>query len=366
MTTTVDLALRAGRMAARLGKPLSACPYDPDGEQAPEALAFVRGWQQIETLDDGNQTASTDIHGNKHSEKDGKFVSKAGAAGSAVSKVEQARVKLKRAVTMHGSDRSKWTAKDRAAAARLDKVIAAGELQTAIDSGAPDALAGFDRPELMKAAKDRNMAVPRGASAEVIRKMLLGGEAPPSAKDRAQDSKIATLEKRKAGLQRKLDGAEEKSRNERRNLQSDDEVSLRAQISKVDQQIREARAGKPAEPVGRPPADAAVDAIKNIVDEYEATDPDHRAPSVERIERILKGLKADELKKVRTGLGGTVSKTGKTKDQMVKDIVQGTIGFRADNRAIRNVRTSSRVPKPLTSKTNAHSLGRGQQFCGGR
>lgn len=55
MSTKTDLALRAGRLAGRLGKPLTSCPYDP---QAPEALAFVRGWQ--ETTDEVNQTAAAE------------------------------------------------------------------------------------------------------------------------------------------------------------------------------------------------------------------------------------------------------------------------------------------------------------------
>lgn len=42
-----DVAVKAGRMAARMGKPLSSCPYDPDagGRQAVMALGFVRGWR---------------------------------------------------------------------------------------------------------------------------------------------------------------------------------------------------------------------------------------------------------------------------------------------------------------------------------
>lgn len=41
--------------------------------------------------------------------------------------VDQARLKLDRAVQMHGSDRSKWSKKDRDAAAKLDKLIADSE-----------------------------------------------------------------------------------------------------------------------------------------------------------------------------------------------------------------------------------------------
>lgn len=55
MSVETELATRAGRLAGRLGKPLTECPYDPDGEQAGLALAFVRGWQQ--TADPADQTA---------------------------------------------------------------------------------------------------------------------------------------------------------------------------------------------------------------------------------------------------------------------------------------------------------------------
>lgn len=42
-----DVAVKAGRMAARLGRPLSSCPYDPGagGSQAVMALGFIRGWR---------------------------------------------------------------------------------------------------------------------------------------------------------------------------------------------------------------------------------------------------------------------------------------------------------------------------------
>jgi hypothetical protein len=57
MTVDIELAQRAGLLAARAGKPLISCPYDPDGEQAAQALAFVRGWTSAgETA----QTAATD------------------------------------------------------------------------------------------------------------------------------------------------------------------------------------------------------------------------------------------------------------------------------------------------------------------
>lgn len=59
MSVETDLATRAGRLAGRLGRPLTECPYDPDGEQADLALAFVRGWQQAS----GTQTAAVDDPG---------------------------------------------------------------------------------------------------------------------------------------------------------------------------------------------------------------------------------------------------------------------------------------------------------------
>lgn len=391
MTTEIDLAASAGRLAGRLGKPLSECPYDPDGDQAAQALAFVRGWQQTSGAGAGSdQTAAVvDKHGHVHSPTDGRFVSKGAGGGKrapaspravaelheiarerrsskengqraskileqmddaqlerfaegqdveirglssrakkidavlrdlvkpehlpgagdkppAPSKVEHARELLRRGELMHGPDRSKWTAKDRAAAARLDKVIAAGEMQAAIDSGAPDALAGVDRPELMKAAKARGVKVPRGAPAETIRDLLMGKPAPE----------------------------------------------------------------KPT-PAAKPDADAkaaaAVAGIKDVVDQYVATDPDDSGPSTERIRGLLSGMKAAELKQIRADLLAQdmpISRTGRTKDEMVRDILRGTIGFRADSRAMRNIAIDSPfgAPKPVTSKMNAHSFGRGQQF----
>jgi hypothetical protein len=309
MTTEIDLAASAGRLAGRLGKPLTECPYDPDGEQAGLALAFVRGWQQARA-GAGDQTAAvTDKHGNVHSPSDGKFVKK-GAGGVAdkpttSGKVQDARTKLARGITMHGSDRSKWPAKDRAAAARLDKVIADGEIQAAIDSGAPDALAGVDRPTLMKEAKKREIKVPRGASAETIRGLLTGKPAAPDA--------------------------------------------------------------APAKPDSGAKVAGAVAGIKDVVDQYVATDPDDSGPSTERVRGLLSGMKAAELKSIRADLadqGMPVSRAGRTKDEMVRDILRGTIGFRADSRAMRNIAVDSPFgrPKPVTSKMNAHSFGRGQQF----
>ena len=385
MTTEIDLAASAGRLAGRLGKPLTECPYDPDGEQAGLALAFVRGWQQARA-DGGDQTAAvTDKHGNVHSPADGKFVKKGAGGGAPASpravaelheiardrkssaeagqraarileqmddaqlkrfaegqdieirglssrekqidavlrdlvkpehlpgadkpptssRLKDARTKLARGVTMHGSDRSKWSAKDKAAAARLDKVIAAGELQEAIDSGAPDALAGVDRPELMKAAKARGVKVPRGASAETIRGLLTGKPTAPEA--------------------------------------------------------------APAKSDGAAKVAAAVAGVKDVVDQYIASDPDDSGPSTERIRGLLSGMKAVELKQIRSDLAAQdmpIARNGRTKDEMVRDILRGTIGFRADSRAMRNIGVESPfgMPKPVTSKMNAHSFGRGQQF----
>lgn len=389
MTTGLDLAMNAGRLAGRLGKPLAECPYDPDDpDTAAEALAFVRGWQHAQA-GGGDQTAAVEVvddHGNLHSPADGRFVKKGGGRAKAPasprdvaqlheiarerrsskengevaakiiakmddaqlerfadqqgvelrglssrakkndavlrdlvkpehlpgaekppapSKVQDARTKLDRAIIMHGADRSKWTAKDRAAAARLDKVIAAGELEEAIASGAPDALAGLDRPALMKAAKSRGVKVPRGATPETIRGLLLGkpaGETP---------------------------------------------------------------APPPADPGAK--TAAAVAGIKDVVDQYVASDPADSGPSTDRIAGLLAGLKAAELKQVRDGLIAQdmpISTRGRTKADMTRDILRGTIGFRADSRAMRNIAIESPfgAPKPVTSKMNAHSFGRGQQF----
>lgn len=391
MTTTVELALRAGRMAARLGKPLSECPYDPDADGEPaEALAFARGWNQIASMEDDDpdpgddQTASVDIHGNQHSERDGKFTKKTDAekitdltrrigelqkkireSGSEsqigrlstkkaelekerhelggpkpsrvtagrrvapgsregrdaraldarnredlntigfVGQADQARDRLHKAEIMHGSDRSKWTAKDRAAAARLDKVIAKAEIDEAIRTGSPDGLAGVDRPELMKVAKARGVKVPRGASADAIRSLLVGAKDPGKQDSGPQGpGKVATA------------------------------------VSKID----------------------------DVVAQYEAGDAVESGPSEERIRAELKDMKLAELKETRAALGGTVSKMGKTKAQIVDDIVRGTVGFRAQDRFMRDQASktplfSGRQPKkPLTSKMNAHSFGRGQQF----
>ena len=426
MTTEIDLAASAGRLAGRLGKPLTECPYDPDGEQAALALAFVRGWQQARA-GGADQTAAAgkavvDDHGNVHSPTDGKFVKKGAGGGGAVedltrrigelnvkireshSESEQQRLrtkkaslekeraemggpgagkvpdgtprpginsreardtrasaqqKLDRAVTMHGSDRSKWTAKDRAAAARLDKVIAAGELDEAIKSGAPDALAGVERPALMKAAKERGIAVPRGASAQAIRGLIMRGGAP------APTYKIQNRGFGQAGyelIRTDPDGKEIF-------LKSSFKKNELEKIKKASEEkhgTAPAAKPKPAPPSAEKTAATAAN-IKDVVDQYVASDPDDSGPSTERIRGALAGLKAAELKAVRDQLIAQdmpISKSGRTKDDITRDILRGTIGFRADSRAMRNVAIDSPfgMPKPVTSKMNAHSFGRGQQF----
>ena len=382
MTTEIDLAASAGRLAGRLGKPLSECPYDPDGDQAAQALAFVRGWQQTSGAGGGDQTAAVvDEHGNVHSPTDGRFVKKGAGGGGAkkavgkaldsrnkedlntigfVGKADQARDRLRKAEIMHGSDRSKWTARDRAAAARLDKVIAADEMQKAIDSGAPDALAGVDRPELMKAAKARGIAVPRGASAEAIRGLIMRGGAP------APTYKIQNRGFGRSGFELMRidpDGTETflKSSETKRDLEK-----LKKAREERDGTLPAAKA-KPAAAASPEKTAAAVAGIKDVVDQYIASNPDDSGPSTERIRGLLSGMKAAELKQIRAGLLAQdmpISTTGRTKADMERDILRGTIGFRADSRAMRNIAIDSPfgAPKPVTSKMNAHSFGRGQQF----
>lgn len=378
MTTGIDLATRAGRLAGRLGKPLTDCPYDPDGEQAAEALAFVRGWQQTQGAA-GDQTAAVvDKHGNVHSPTDGKFVKKGAGGGKAsrvldsrnkedlntigfVGQVDQARDRLRKAEIMHGSDRSKWTAKDRAAAARLDKVIAAGELQKAIDSGAPDALADVDRPALVKAAKDRGIAVPRGASAQAIRGLIMRGGAP------APTYKIQNRGFGRSGfelLRVDPDGTETflKSSETKRDLEK-----LKKTREERDGTLPAAKAKTPAAPPAPEKVAGAVAGIKDVVDQYVSSDPDDSGPSTDRIRSLLAGMKSAELKEIRNQLADQdmpISRTGRTKDEMTRDILRGTIGFRADSRAMRNIPSEPLfgAPKPVTSKMNAHSFGRGQQF----
>lgn len=433
MTTGLDLAMNAGRLAGRLGKPLTECPYDPDdADTAALALAFVRGWQQ--TSGAANQTAATiDKEGNYHDSHTGKFTRKGSAPaspralaelheiardrrsskeigekaggiiaqmdaaqlerfadqhdieirglstidkqrdavlrdlvkpdhlpGKGLSDVDKARLKLAQGVTMHGSDRSKWSAKDRAAAARLDKVIAAGELNAAIESGAPDALAGYERPALMKAAKDRGITIPRGASAQAIRGLLLRKGAPaPTYKIRNRGFGQSGYEL----MRTDPDGKEVfiKSSNKKAELEK---------IKKASEErhgtLPEPKA-KAAPSVSAEKTATAVAGVKDVVDQYVASDPEDSGPSTERIRNLLAGLKAAELKQVRADLikmDMPISTAGRTKDDMSRDILRGTIGFRADQRVMRNIsiETPFGAPKPVTSKMNAHSFGRGQQF----
>lgn len=244
MSTAIDLATRAGRLAGRLGKPLTECPYDVDDQPA-ETLAFTRGWQSISDEvggaavgDDQTAAATIDKHGNVHSPADGRFVKKGTGGGAR-------------------------------------KKPASAALAEAIESGAPDALAGADRPALMKLAKARGVSVPRGASAEKIRALLTGGRDPNPA---------------------------------------------------------------PAAPAPKAPtAVAGIGDVVDQFQASDGMSGDDAAARVRAQLAGLKADELRQVRAELAAAGHPVGKSGRTKDQMANEIVRGTVGHLADSRVMRNV-----------------------------
>lgn len=280
------------------------------------------------------------------------------------SQIDRAKQLIANAEKMHGSDRSKWSQKDQAAAKKLDALIAAektghtppkprmerGAVAKAIATGQPDALADFKRPALMREAKKRNLIVGSRLTDQDLRDLLLDNAGVPEREGPKPKTVAAAL---RAGDESAVRGFSEKA------LAA--EFKKRGLIGDVSKLDREELADLLLDSSG--PDKPLPDLAKEL----------HAAPLTADGEKQVRDkiahLTLADLKKLRGELGGTVSKSGKTKKEIQDDIVRGTVGFKRNFEAMRGGPTSSadlpKFGKPVTSKMNAHSLTKGDMIIDG-